>query len=316
MKDSARYLTVPEDMPVPDGLDPSIVVLQKPLDRIYMAASAVMALFDAIDALDSIRLSATAQDGWYVANAAAAMARGDILFAGKYSEPDFELLVRENCDLAIESMMITHAPQVKELIELLKIPVFIDRSSYESHPLGRVEWIRLYGVLLDRQAEAEEAFNRQVQLVEGMEAASTEGPTVAFFALKPDGTVTVRGQRDYIARSIELAGGRYAFEVADGQETSASVNVTMEAFYDAASEADYIIYNATIEAPVDNLEELLTMQPLFADFKAVREGNVWCASRSLYQATDRIGTFIDDLRNMMAGKEEGLSFLKKIPASE
>ena len=44
------------------------------------------------------------------------------------------------------------------------------------------------------------------------------------------------------------------------------------------------------------MEALLKKQPLFADFRAVKEGNVWCASRSLYQATDRIGVFIDDLR--------------------
>ena len=312
VKDSARYLAVPEDMPVPEGLDPAVIVLQKPLDHIYMAASAVMSLFDALNALDAVRLSATAQDGWYVENAAGAMARGDILFAGKYSEPDFELLVREQCDLAVESMMITHAPQVKELIELLKIPVFIDRSSYEPHPLGRVEWIRLYGALLDKQAEADEAFARQARLVESLQASSGDRPAVAFFALKPDGTVTVRGPKDYIARSIELAGGRYVFEVAEGQEANAAVSVTMEAFYEAAADADFIIYNAAIEEPVEDVEALLKKQPLFADFRAVKEGNVWCASRSLYQATDRVGTFIDDLRRVFAGEEDDLTFLEKI----
>ena len=315
VKDSARYLVVPENMPVPEGLNPEIVVLQKPLDHIYMAASAVMSLFDSLDALDHIRLSATQQDGWYVENAAEAMARGDILFAGKYSEPDFELLVREHCDLAVESMMITHTPKVKELIELLTIPVLVDRSSYEAHPLGRVEWIKLYGVLLDKRAEAEEAFACQTALLDGMEA-SPDGPTVAFFALRPDGTVTVRGAQDYIARSIELAGGRYVFEVSEGQEANSSVSITMEAFYEAAENADYIIYNAAIEQPVESIEALLQMQPLFADFKAVKEGNVWCARRSLYQATDKIGSFIDDLRRMLTGETEDMTFLYRIPATD
>ena len=314
VKDSARYLVVPADMPVPDGLNPRIVVLQKPLDHIYLAASAVMALVDSLDALDHVRLSATQREGWYVENAAAAMARGDILFAGKYSEPDFELLVREHCDMAIESMMISHTPQVKELIELLNIPVFIDRSSYEAHPLGRVEWIKLYGVLLDRQDAAGAAFARQAQIVESAESTAS-GQTVAFFALRPDGTVTVRGAQDYIARSIELAGGNYVFEVSEGQETNSSVSITMEAFYQAAENADFIIYNAAIEQPVESVEALLAMQPLFADFKAVKEGNVWCARRSLYQATDRIGSFIEDLRRMLAGEEGELTFLYRIPSA-
>ena len=314
VKDSARYLVVPEGKTAPEGLNPALVVLQQPLDHIYLAATAVMALIDSLDALDHVRLSGTQQDGWYVENAAAAMARGDILFAGKYSEPDFELLVREHCDLAVESMMIAHTPQVKELIELLNIPVFVDRSSYEAHSLGRVEWIKLYGVLLNRQQEAADAFARQVQAVEDAEAVQG-AQTVAFFALRPDGTVTVRGAQDYIARSIELAGGRYVFEVAEGQEANSSVSITMEAFYEAAENADFIIYNAAIEEPVESVEALLSMQPLLADFKAVKEGNVWCARRSLYQATDRIGSFIEDLRRMLAGEEEALTFLYRIPAA-
>ena len=58
-----------------------------------------------------------------------------MLFAGKYDEPDYELLVNQGCDLAVESTMILHSPKVQEMIEMLGIPVFIDRSSYR-----RIRW--------------------------------------------------------------------------------------------------------------------------------------------------------------------------------
>ena len=48
-------------MPVPEGLDGSIRVLQQPLDRIYLQATSGMALIDRLDALDSIRLVAPAR---------------------------------------------------------------------------------------------------------------------------------------------------------------------------------------------------------------------------------------------------------------
>ena len=57
------------------------------------------------------------------------MEDGKILFAGKYSEPDYEMLIDEDCDLAIESTMILHTPKVQEMIEdldircLLTVPV-------------------------------------------------------------------------------------------------------------------------------------------------------------------------------------------------
>ncbi|MBR7041260.1 MAG: ABC transporter substrate-binding protein [Clostridia bacterium] len=310
--DSESYLVVPEGRETPEGLHPSVTVLKQPLDCIYLAATSAMALFDSIGALDAIRLSGTQKDGWYVENAVKAMDRGDILFAGKYSNPDFELLIKEHCRLAVESMMILHTPQVMEMIRLLGIPVIIDRSSSEEHPLGRLEWIKLYGLLTGREAEAESVFETQAAQVEQLDASRNSGKTVAFFSVKPDGTVTVRGSEDYIVRSIELAGGDYVFESLEGQETNASVSVTMETFYITAKDADYLVYNSAIEAPVESVQELISMQPLLADFRAVREGNVFCTRKNLYQATSGIGTFIGDLVKMLSGETEGMTFLYRI----
>lgn len=307
-----RYLLVSEGMETPEGLDPGIVVLQKPLDSIYLAATSAMSLFDAIGALDHIRLSGTQEDGWYVENAVKAMRDGDILFAGKYSSPDFELLIRENCDLAVESMMILHAPQVRELIQLLGIPVFIDRSSSEPHPLGRLEWIKLYGLLTEHEDEAEAVFREQTARVESLDTVKDSGKTVAFFSVKPDGSVTVRGSQDYIVCSIELAGGHYVFDSIKGQETNASVNIAMEDFYISAMDADYLIYNSAIEAPVDSIDSLISQQRLLADFKAVKSGNVYCTEPSLYQSSDKIGTFIEDLGKMFSGEIGSMTFLYKL----
>ena len=39
--------------------------------------------------------------------------------------------------------MIYHTPEVKEQLEDFGVPVLVERSSYENHPLGRMEWIKL-----------------------------------------------------------------------------------------------------------------------------------------------------------------------------
>ncbi|MDO5325937.1 MAG: ABC transporter substrate-binding protein, partial [Clostridia bacterium] len=130
-----RYLVVPEGMPVPEGLDESIKILRQPLDTIYLQATSAMALFDRIDGLDAIRLVGTRKEGWYVEGAVTAMEEGKMLFSGSYSQPDYELMVEEGCDLAIVSTMILHAPKVQEMIEQLGIPVFVEHASYEKHPL-------------------------------------------------------------------------------------------------------------------------------------------------------------------------------------
>lgn len=311
--DSARYLVVPEDMAAPEGLDGDIRVLQQPIDTIYLAATSAMALFDRMDALSSIRLVGTAASGWYIEDAVAAMEAGEMLFAGKYSEPDYELMINEGCDLAIESTMILHSPKVQEMIELLGIPVFIDRSSYENHPLGRTEWIKLYSVLVDAEERASAFFDTQAAIITDLKDFENTEKTVAFFYISSDGTVNVRASWDYIASMIEIAGGRYAFtDLSDPESRRSTVSMTMEEFYAAAVNADYLIYNAAIDNPLESMDALMAKSPLFADFKAVREGNVWCTGKYLYQATDIVGSLITDIHHMLTGDEGGMTFIYKL----
>ncbi len=315
VKDDRQYLVVPEDAEEPDDLDEDIVILQQPLDSIYLAATSAMALFDAMDALDSIRMSSQQASGWYVENAAAAMEAGDIVYAGKYSEPDYEMLIAEDCDLAIESTMILHSPKVQEMIEDLDIPVFIDRSSYESHPLGRTEWIKCYAAMLDKEDDAEEFFSSELKVIEKLEDFENTGKTVAYFHINTEGQAVVRTSNDYISKMIEMAGGEYVFaDYNKGEEsTSSTMTISMEEFFAAAKDADYLIYNASIDSSITSMDALIEKDSLFNDFKAVQEGNVWTTGKSLYQATDTVGEFILDIHELItSGDESEMRFLEKL----
>ncbi len=312
--ESRDYLLVPEGKEVPDMQNSDAVILRGPMDHLYMAASSVMALFRAIDALDTIRLSALNADSWYVEEARMAMENGDILFAGKYSEPDYELLIGEGCRAAIESTMILHTPKVQEMIENLGIPVFIDRSGYETHPLGRAEWVKLYGAMTGHEEQAEAFFEKQAETVEGLADFTNTEKTVAFFFVDSQGAVVVRTLNDYVPKMIELAGGRYALGEFDFGETRRSTEpITMEDFYASALDADYLVYNGTIDTPLGSKEELLQKSPLFADFKAFKEDNVWCTDSQIYQASDSVAELIEDFHVMVTDGDAGeMSFLKKL----
>ena len=307
-----RYLVVPEGREVPEDLDGSIKVLQQPLDTIYLQATSAMALFDRIDGLGSIRLVGTRKDGWYVENAVKAMEEGSILFSGSYSQPDYELMVEEGCDLAVESTMILHAPKVQEMIEQLGIPVFIEHASYEKHPLGRTEWVKVYGVMLDKEKEAEDFFKTQTDAIRQFRDLENTGKTVAFFYLASNGSVNVRATTDYVPKMIEIAGGNYIFtDISDPDTKRSSISLTMEEFYNTAVGADYLIYNATIDDPIYTIDELIAKDSLFADFKAVKSGDVWCTGKYLFQATDITGELIVDFNHMLMGLED-MHFLYKL----
>jgi len=300
-----QYLVVPEGKEAPEGLSEDIVVLQQPLDHIYMAATAIMSLLDAVDAIDQVKFSGLNASGWYVEDAKKAMESGDMIYAGKYSEPDYETLVNGECDLAVESTMILHTPKVQEMIEDLDIPVFVDYSSYESHPLGRTEWIKLYGAMLNKEDAADSFFEKQAQVIEKLKGFENTEKTVAYFYVNTDGSIVVRKSEDYIPSMIEIAGGRYAFKNLKNVDSNApSVKLTMEEFYATAVDADYLIYNSTIEGEVHSLQELCDKDEVLKDFKAVKEGRVFCTTGDLYQRSLSAGVFIEDVHKMLTGKKD------------
>ena len=311
--EEGEYLVVPEGAPVPAGLPESMVILQQPLDRIYLVATSAVDLFCALDGVGSIRLSGTDADGWYIDEVKEAMEQGDILYAGKYSAPDYELIHAEQCDLAVESTMIYHTPEVKEQLERLGVPVLVERSSYESSPLGRMEWLKLYGVLLGREEEAAALYQQELDDLRDVMGQDSTGKTVAFFYITSTGAANVRKSGDYVARMIEMAGGQYVFQDLGDDNALSTVNMQMETFYAEARDADCLIYNSTIDGELHTIDELLVKSPLLADFKAVQEGNVWCTEQNLFQSTMGLGDMIQDIHAVLTEEDpEDLAYLHRL----
>ena len=317
--DGARYLIVPEDKEVPQYLEKDIsgkipnskvVVLKRPVKNIYLVASSAMDAICELDGLGAISFSGQKEDGWYIEAAREAMANGDILYAGKYSKPDYELIVSEKCMLAIENMMISHSPEVIEKLDDFGIPVMIEYSSYESHPLGRVEWVKFYGALLGKEKEAEKIFEEQMAILERVSTDEKTDKTVAFFFITSNGLVQVRQSSDYVPKMIELAGGNYIFEgLGDPETRRSTMNMQIEEFYSGAKDADFLIYNSSIDGGISSVEELLDKCGVLADFKAVKEGNVWCTTNDMYQQSLSIGYLIEDIHGMLRGEKEDMHYL-------
>ena len=294
-----QFLVTPEDAAEVEGLPESVTVLRQPVRNIYLVSTSVMDLFLALDGLDSVTLSGTQAEGWYLDEARAAMEAGRIAYAGKYSAPDYETILASGCGLAIENTMIYHTPEVKEQLEKFGIPVLVERSSYETDPLARMEWVKLYGILLGKQQEAEQLFDTQVQRVAPLENQQPTGKTVAFFSITSNNLVTVRKGSDYVARMIEMAGGSYVFaDLTDSGNNLATINLSLEDFYAGAKDADVLIYNSTIEGSIASTEQLVEKCPLLAQFKAVQNGNVWCTAQSLFQQSMELPDLILDMNRV------------------
>ena len=300
-----RYLLLPEGAEAPEGLAADVTILRQPLRCIYLAASSAMDFFRQLDALESVRMTSTKASDWSLPEVRDALERDEMLYVGKYSAPDYERVLSEGADIAIESTMIYHSPETMEQLEGLGIPVLVERSSYETDPLGRLEWIRLYGLLTGREEEAAAFFEREVSRLADMHAEDT-GKTAAFFYISTGGYAVVRKPGDYISEMIRMAGGVYILSGETQTEDNAlsTMKMEMESFFEAARDADVIFYNSTIDGQIETMDELLSKSELLGSFKAVREGNVWCTEQNVFQESTGIGGMILDMNRILTGEAD------------
>lgn len=292
------YLIIPEGKSAPEGIPESMKQIKCPVENVYLAATSAMGLFVALGEGRAVGFTGTDADGWYIEYAENALENGDMLYAGKYREPDYELLLSNGCTFSVQSTMINHVPEVKEKLEELGITVFTDMSSYESHPLGRSEWIKVYGEMTGKSEEADRLFNEQASLLSEIESYEPTGKTAVYFYITDSGQAVTRKSGDYISKMISLAGGENVFKDLGRDSSSSSVTMEMEQFYETAKDADYIIYNSTIGGEISSVEEIIAKNPLAADFKAVKNNNVWCTKNNLFQDSLRLGTVISDLHSV------------------
>lgn len=310
-----RYLIVPQDAQVSDrksdhftaraseansankekkGDALELTVLQQPLTTTYVAASAVMAPLCDLGAVSQIRFSGLREEGWYVDEARTAMEKGSMLFAGKYSEPDYETLLREGCDLALESTMIYRSPEVIEKLSALGIPVYIDYSSYEQHVLGRLEWIRVYGALFGHEEKAQQWYASErdrIRAIQKDAEKASVGAAQIGKSTEKSGTKTsvdskntqMTSDGSFASKDQAVSTGKTGSESA-GPDTTADLRPTVVYFYVNSSG------QIQVRQPQDYIPELLELagaRYLAPDMKGLsgsRKSNVTVSLEDFYSS--------------------------------
>lgn len=312
--DGSRYLLVPEGKQAPEGLASDIRVIAQQADQVYLVSSAVACLVDKIDALDHVAATSVTPQTCSVERLKDAIEDGSIPYAGRYNTPDYEVITEAGCTLAVENTMIYHTPEVREKLEDLGVTVLTELSSRETEVLGRLEWVKLFGVLFGRESEATSFFDEACERIEQVSADEPSGKTVAFFYINSNGAAVTRRSNDYVSQMVGLAGGTYLFSDLPGDDgtSSSTVTVEMEQFYAMARDADIIIYNGTTDDSIDAIDDLVAKNPLLAQFHAVQNGQVWICNRNMYQQMADSADIIEELHAIVSGNAGQLAYFRKI----
>lgn len=298
-----EFLWVPEGAEVPET---DMIVLQAPLTELGCFATTHAVPLKALGKLDLVTMVTTKRDSWHMPQIQEQMDAGKTTYVGKTKEPDFELISAIHPQLTFVTANTSAASdEVLMKFDELGIEWMAYLGNEENHPLGRIEWVKLVGALLDMEDEAEAFFNETEARVEAVVAKvgdCEDKPTInQTFVF--DGVVYVRNDDDYVNKMLSMAGGANIFEGLAPEQTG-NTKVTIEEFYAQTENLDVLIYDTTSDVNVKTVSDIVAYGEYLSNMKAIQDGNVWGIAANYWQSADDVATMIEELYTIMYAPEE------------
>ncbi len=155
--DTLRFVLSQEKSQVAASLQ-SLPFIQIPISRMVSTSTTHIALLEALGSLDVLKAS-NSLDYTYSEKVQNLAQTGKIVaLANEGIELEKILALQPNL-LMVSGMQASQMANYQKIVEA-GVPVLINSEWLEQHPLGKAEWIRVMGILLNKEKEAEEYFNR------------------------------------------------------------------------------------------------------------------------------------------------------------
>lgn len=164
--------------------------------------------------------------------------------------------------------------------EKIGIPIVEGADYMENHPLGRVEWIRFYGMLFGAEAVADSIFNstcKEYLALKELTEGVTERPTV-LAERKYGGQWFVPGGASYNAILFKDAGADYIFA---SDSLSGSVPLSFESVLDRGIHADIWVLKYNNSAKNMSYRDLEAEYKPYSNFDAFKNRRVFGANTGI-----------------------------------
>jgi iron complex transport system substrate-binding protein len=266
-QDTMTYYLLPKQSSIPAQLSQKSII-RTPVTHLGCMSTTYLPFLALLDVITEVKGVAGTEyictDSWRDR-----VARGEIQSLGSAEEPDKERIVALHPDLLLAST----PPETDKLTTLLdqeNINCLYLAEWLEQHPLARTEWVRLIGLLFDKQHLADSIFDEieQSYLKEVANAKQFDKSPTVMVGLSWQGNWFVAGGKSYVAQLINDANAVYLFADNDSE---GSVQISFEKIYTAGQQANFWIN--TDAATTRN--ELLAAEPRCKDLKPFLENKVF-----------------------------------------
>ena len=195
---------------------------------------------------------------------------GKIKEIGKESSLNTEILLDLQPELVV-GYSISSADNSLTTVQKSGINVIYNGDWLEETPLGRAEWIKFFGVLFDKEKQADSIFKViESNYLEAKNIAlkSTQKPTILSGAIMSKDIWNLPAGDSFVAQFLKDANLNYLWKNSEGK---GSLSLSFESVFDKGVHADFWIAPGYFSSK----EQLLNSNKLYANFKAFKNDEIY-----------------------------------------
>jgi len=199
--------------------------------------------------------------------------KGNITEIGKESSLNTEILLDLQPELVV-GYSVSSADKSLNTIQKAGINVIYNGDWLEETPLGRAEWIKFFGILFDKEKQADSIFNViEANYLDAKKIAlkTPKRPTILSGAIMSKDIWNLPAGESFVAQFLKDANLNYLWKDSKGK---GSLSLSFESVFDKAKNADFWVTPGYFSSK----EQLLQSNQIYAQFDAFKNNNIYTPS--------------------------------------
>lgn len=262
-----KYILKEKEAKVPDSLQ-SYTTIQVPLESVVVTSTTNIPFLEMLEVENKL-VGFPHTDYISSEKTRALIDKGSVKNVGQNEKLNIEQLIELSPDLIVTFGVDNNNPMLDNL-KKSGLNVLIQGDWMEQSPLGKAEWIKLYGALFGKEEKAKELFDKIVQSYDQakkLAAEKTANSTVLYGSMYEDVWYVAKGN-SWVAEFMKDAHANYLWADLKG---TGSEGLSFEKVLDKAKTANVWIASGSFKS----LDELQKANPHYGEFDAFTNKNVY-----------------------------------------
>ncbi|WP_289662726.1 ABC transporter substrate-binding protein [Flavobacterium panacagri] len=262
-----KYILKEKEAKVPDSLQ-SYTTIQVPLTSVVVTSTTNIPFLEMLEVENNL-VGFPHTDYISSEKTRALIDKGSVKNVGQNEKLNIEQLIELSPDLIVTFGVDNNNPMLDNL-KKSGLNVLIQGDWMEQSPLGKAEWIKLYGALFGKEEQAKELFDKIVQSYNQAKKMVADKPAtskVLYGSMYEDVWYVAKGN-SWVAEFMKDAKANYLWADLKG---SGSEGLSFEKVLDKAKDANVWIASGSFKS----LEELQKANPHYGEFDAFKNKTVY-----------------------------------------